>query len=387
MLPLRSLASSLLALPLLVACSSSSSPATTPADDATPSDSYVPSDTPPPSDSTPASDTGDAAPTPDARIDALADAPPSDSGDAATDAGPSVGVVLFPSLVQSDRQACALTADGSLYCWGDAVPMVAAKVGTTKYKRITGFQAGGVCTISMSDDASCNGVAIGGAGRKFVSYTGTHAYNTGCGVMTDGTVICGGFDGSGQAGQPSGSAEFLPATDAPKSLVTAGGEEMFCSLSTDGKPWCWGKGYTYKAQKLDGTGVLTSMVMGGYGGCGLDATGIPYCWTSYPSVTGYSQFGTQKFVALGAGYSHTCAIDLDGKAWCWGDNNNDACGLPFKGIIGTPGKVSDTLKFASVAGGINWTCALTTAGAAYCWGKQTGGTPTAVGGGITFATP
>ena len=103
--------------------------------------------------------------------------------------------------------------------------------------------------------------------------------------------------------------------------------------------------------------------------------------------------------AISVGASHTCALTPTGQAYCWGLNTSGQLG---NGTIGTgtrmvPTAVAGGLTFASISAGRAHTCALTPTGQAYCWGSNISGqlgdgtttnqfVPTAVAGGLTFAS-
>jgi alpha-tubulin suppressor-like RCC1 family protein len=102
-------------------------------------------------------------------------------------------------------------------------------------------------------------------------------------------------------------------------------------------------------------------------------------------------------VVLDAGRGHSCAIALDGRAFCWGRNDQGQLGDGTLSDRRTPTAVLGGITFASITSGDFHTCGLTTVGQAYCWGVNQGGrlgdgsqvrrlTPVAVSGGIAFAS-
>jgi alpha-tubulin suppressor-like RCC1 family protein len=102
-------------------------------------------------------------------------------------------------------------------------------------------------------------------------------------------------------------------------------------------------------------------------------------------------------VVLDAGRGHSCAVALDGRAFCWGRNDQGQLGDGTLSDRRTPTAVLGGITFASITAGDFHTCGITTEGQAYCWGLNQFGrlgdgsqtrrlTPVAVSGGIAFAS-
>ena len=102
-------------------------------------------------------------------------------------------------------------------------------------------------------------------------------------------------------------------------------------------------------------------------------------------------------VVLDAGRGHSCAVAVEGRAFCWGRNDQGQLGDGTLSDRRTPTAVLGGITFASITSGDFHTCGLTTVGQAYCWGLNQSGrlgdgsqvrrlTPVAVSGGIAFAS-
>lgn len=104
------------------------------------------------------------------------------------------------------------------------------------------------------------------------------------------------------------------------------------------------------------------------------------------------------FASVSAGLYHTCGLTANGAAYCWGDNSEGALGDGSRSSRATPSAVQGGLTFATLTtgrSGFNNTCGLTAGGMAFCWGDNTTGalgdgtmtnqaTPVAVQGAHSF---
>src|SRR5688572_3029573 len=120
-----------------------------------------------------------------------------------------------------------------------------------------------------------------------------------CGVKTDRSLWCWGFNGYGQLGTGNSTNRTSPTrvgTATTWTAVTAGLHHT-CALQTNGARWCWGLNDTGQL----GLGNTTSRNTPGGGDTG---------WTS-----------------LSAGGKHTCGVRGGGGAQCWGFNLYGALGV------------------------------------------------------------
>jgi hypothetical protein len=141
-------------------------------------------------------------------------------------------------------------------------------------------------TASVSDDAgrghdagSAVGVEVDSGvpdyGFDFVQIAigGRH----GCGLVSDGSLLCWGLDSDGQLADASVGADFMQ--------IAAGGYHT-CGIRTDGSLLCWGGGALEVGQ-----------------------------------VTGPNEDGGSDFTQVAAGEQHTCALRSDASLICWGNDN------------------------------------------------------------------
>ncbi len=164
-----------------------------------------------------------------------------------------------------------------------------------------------------------------------------------CGVKTDGSAACWGFDDSGQATPPAG--EFVS--------VSAGGSHN-CGVNTDGSVICWGDDTV--GQATPPVGEFISVSAGGFHTCGVKTDGSVECWGN--DQAGHSTPPEGEFASVSVGDFHTCGVKTDGSAACWGfDDSGQA--TPLAG------------EFGSVSAGGSHNCGVKMDGSVSCWGDDT----------------
>jgi len=181
-------------------------------------------------------------------------------------------------------------------------------------------------------------------------------YHT-CGISTDSTLLCWGYNRTGQLGDGTRETRFTPTpvnTDLRFSSLSLGGSHT-CAIATDGSTHCWG--YNYDGQLGDET---------------EDTRLVPTALA-----------GNLKFTEVSAGWRHTCAISEAGDAYCWGGNEygqlgtttTEECGDPdrYDPCSTVPVPVSGGSAFEQIAAGSQHSCGITDQGFASCWGYNTDG--------------
>src|SRR5581483_8647246 len=161
-----------------------------------------------------------------------------------------------------------------------------------------------------------------------------------CGIHTDGTLWCWGYNQYGQLGQSAWLTSFAQ-TSASSWIDVAAGAESACAVKSDGTLWCWGAnlnlalGISDFLQRSAPTqvGVATnwsSVTAGAYHGCAIKTDGTLWCWgrnsegqvgngTTTSPVTSPTQVGIgTTWRTVTAGYYHTCATQTNLTVWCWG---------------------------------------------------------------------
>lgn len=214
-----------------------------------------------------------------------------------------------------------------------------------------------------------------------------------CGIVTDGTVDCWGYNGYGQLGDGTTANKNIPVKVAGISRATKlfAGPNSTCAIS-DGKLWCWG----YGSYGLLGNGRTTnssapvqalisdpvSDVVGStMNMCAMTTSGVPYCWgnngsyqvgvprsvdTTVP-VPATELFGATKLAVSGMS---TCGIFSGGAIKCLGSNwsgelgNGTTSSSQF--LVNVIGASSGATKIVGSGYGF---CAIVS-GSAKCWGPN-----------------
>lgn len=250
---------------------------------------------------------------------------------------------------------CALTADGSAYCWGDN-------------------SSGQLGTGDGTGNAIHPTAVVGGI--RFRSITA--GFNATCGIDFDDRGFCWGDHIEGQLGIGPTSVCDPERPRCPfRSPMPIAGNLRFvqisvgfwhaCGIARDGTAYCWGD---------DSEGALGNHALPSRCGSSLDRL---TCNASEPR-----QVSTQtRFTAISAGMMYSCGIAVGGAAYCWGAVSGDrgigASHLgnatyagyygPYRGS-GLPVPVEGALRFREITTGLDATCALTVDGTAVCWGSN-----------------
>jgi alpha-tubulin suppressor-like RCC1 family protein len=334
-----------------------------------------------------------------------------------------MGSKYMTKLFVAQYHSCALSTDGSMYCWG--------------------FGRSGQLGNGAASDSAVP-VKVGGplAGKVITDIGGTN--NSSC-AIAEGKIYCWGSNSTGQAGINSSNTSTaitsptlvtagnttatLPTSYVATALSTSGsrGSEM-CAIA-NGKAYCWGQngagsigigGSTttttnvllptkvYDAGVLNGK-TVTSISVDGYQTSdtsapnpsdgyphvcavanGPDAVGVLYCW----GENNYGQLGNdsttdssvpvpvkangvllnKSIQEVKVGLRHSCARANNG-VYCWGLNGNGQAGDGSTDLrIDVPvivkqevGKLSDT-NVVGIGAGANRGCAVITDGRTFCWG-------------------
>ena len=321
---------------------------------------------------------------------------------------------------------CALTKDGTAYCWGANV-FGELGTGDTASRTSPAPVAGGhrFVTISAGVGHTC-GVSIGGAaycwGDNRSGQLGGGAVDPAahplpeavagaltfgsisagldhtCGVVTGGSAFCWGLNALGELG--TGSTDTLRH---PNPLAVSGGltftavrvgGDHSCGVTPAGVAYCWGSnsagglgdsttlnirpspvpvagGLTFSGVSAAGTYLEGDLNSGNT--CGVTLAGVAYCWgqdrnASPAAVTGGHTFTSiSTFDDVGGGW-HVCGVTPAGAAYCWGSNYFGALGDGTTVPRTDPTPVVGGLSFSSISAGGGHTCAITAGGVGYCWG-------------------
>ena len=277
---------------------------------------------------------------------------------AVVDAGnqPIAGVA---AIAAGENHACALTATGTVNCWG---------------ANDSGQLGGG----GSYDDSNVPIAVVDGTEAPITNVVSlvASAYHN-CASTLTGPTLCWGTNVNGQLGNSPDSIGpvsnlAVPVPDASVRALTgatlAAGAFHTCALGAAGGAKCWG---------FNGLGELGNNLYSSDPNPDpspvVDATNIP--------LTGFAE--------LALGSQHTCARTVGGSMKCWGYNGYGELGRGPDFYDKTPQPVLTAGNSAIagvatiVAGGFN-TCAMTAFGGVRCWGDNRYGKD---GNGIATAAP
>lgn len=270
--------------------------------------------------------------------------------------------VRFAEVRPGFAHTCALSTDGSAYCWGQ----------------------GGLMGDLTSSDRTPPPVSPVPAGLALLVLSANTTHT--CGVVSGGLAYCWGQNGYlGKLGNGSTEGSMTPVLVAVPSDVSlqhvSAGYEHSCAVSDSRTVYCWGwgTGPTPAPVTLPEGVTLVSVAAGMAHTCGLTQSGAAYCWGDNllgqaPGLVTAPAGGA--FVEVSAGWEHNCARTTAGTVYCWGKNasgqlgdGTTGTGSPTPVLVAAPAGV----RFAAVSAGSNYSCALTPEGAVYCWGSNDAG--------------
>jgi alpha-tubulin suppressor-like RCC1 family protein len=295
--------------------------------------------------------------------------------DGSTDAGPPA----FLSVAAGDAFACAVKANGSVWCWGanDVAQL--------------GVEPSAVDLKCASGTAHCNDVP-----QKIALMDDALAVATGqdfaCAVRADHSVWCWGGNDLGQLGHATGDANCtkagvtVPCNATPQKVIFPAGVSI-ASVSTG-----WGIG----CARTEGAGGGDVYCWGNNGHSTVGLSEDAGVVIPVPHKIGIFN-GDVIDVSVALDTRHACAVRSDGTVWCWGDDYQGRIGTadvvngvgdapncgghcwayPHQVSVQVPppdAQARDTELGAPLTGarrtrvGDGASCALKTDGSVWCWG-------------------
>ena len=372
----------------------------------------------------------------------------------------------FASISAGSMLVCGVGLDGYAYCWGgneygqvgspsrsqciggglEQIPCATRPQRVGLQEQLTAVSAGAfhACALTADGTAYCWGanydgqLGRGASGGKFspgrvvapVKFSQIVAqWRHTCALDINGVVWCWGLNEYGQLGRGTNDVEPHPASaqigsDLRFTSLGKGLAHHTCGIAVTGGAWCWGVNqdeslgtsttekclsnpYRFYGDLCATRPVralpdlaLDSITSGDMHGCARTSSGEWTCWGSatngnlgiglpqdcVTTVDGIEYHrpcnrdrlpvvGSASFTEMHAGSGFTCAVDLDKQGWCWGGP------VPF-GSLGTgiaehttdvPVQVAGDILFTQLSvGGYN-VCGLDASGAAWCWGYARSG--------------
>ena len=273
--------------------------------------------------------------------------------------------------------ACAVESSTKyLYCWGrnDDGRLGIGTINTNVYN------------TAQKTTGSNNQWLIISAGHK-------HS----CGIKTDNTLWCWGFNENYRLGDNTETTRSTPTKVSTLTFKSVqAGTRASCAISTSGGLWCWGtidlgSGNGVFLAKVPTRIMQTStdwvqITMGTNHVCGLRSAdkGIWCFGTNYSgqlarpeATTGSKQpvreQSASTWLSLSSGNDHVCAINTDKKLFCWGMNNWGQLGNGGNGLLPSFAPSREFYKrtdWDTVFAGGNVSCAKRTSNRLYCWGSD-----------------
>lgn len=295
--------------------------------------------------------------------------------------------VLFASVSAGLGHNCALTGDGTAYCWGDNEYWQLGD-GSNEPRR--------ALPVKVKTDLEFATISAG-------------LYHT-CAVTAGGKAYCWGENRSGSLGagnlEPSNTPVAVQGGLVFTQLST--GNDATCGVTSATAVYCWGDnrfgqlgnppletclGFACSTTpvQVPASQGFVEIAVGHDWACALDDTGAAFCWganefgqlgngTRTQATTPQRVLGGLSFSRIAAGLRHACGVTLGGDAHCWGDDGGRQLGTTASipqcdntECTTSPVPVTGGLNFESIAAGSFHTCALAEGRSAFCWGKGDSG--------------
>ena len=263
----------------------------------------------------------------------------------------------FSHITLGNSHACALTADGTAWCWGN---------------NATG-------AVGVADPGFfAQPVEVSG-GLRFSQISASYAYT--CGVSLSGDAYCWGYNDSGQLGDGTKSTRFTPTLvtgNVKFAQVSSRWADQFsattCGLDLAGAAYCWGSSGSLTPAAVAGGHTFVTLSASAPRSCAIDETGDAYCWgDGENAATPTLVPGGLHWTWVSVNADHVCGVTVPGAAYCWGNNDSGQLGsgdsIPS---LTQPVAVTGPSGFVTVAAAYGFTCGLAVDGV-YCWGEGSSG--------------
>lgn len=236
------------------------------------------------------------------------------------------------SISAGPAHTCAITFDGSLYCWGSGntgeLGIGSAPTTETQPREVT---------------IEANGLEYNKALQVEVGTS--HS----CSLFDDLQLYCWGYNNYGQLGINSLTQQTRPQVVSlpleQRATDVSLGNGHTCAIVLNGSVYCWG----YNAYGQLGDNTTTN--------------------SPIPILTHLPQGRTA--IAISLGNDHSCAILDNNSVYCWGYNGNKQLGSsmnPSRSLIPLFAELPTGSSVVELSMGTSFSCAVLANGSAYCWG-------------------
>lgn len=227
--------------------------------------------------------------------------------------------------------ACAVSAEGDIVCWGEKAsfgqpPVLAAPSirGSSEYPASCVASLGSACTAST--------IAVGDA----------HA----CAVTSSAALYCWMLrsTSTGEFGQlGTGSLKLSGQVIGDQKFVSvAAGGNTTCAIDSEGNAYCWGSNKVGQV----GDGSFTDRIV--------------------PTRVS----GNLRFLQISVGQDHVCGVTNEKRLYCWGDNSKGQLAVGDNIERAVPTLSLPELSFTSVSAGAKLTCVIANSSRGYCVGSN-----------------
>ena len=322
---------------------------------------------------------------------------------------PSINAV---ALAAGSTHVCAVIANGGgVRCWGDNGNSQLGDGTTSSTETPVTVLTGRTlalaardnrnCAVSAAGTVSCWGGTFGTTPQAVAGIT--RAIDVGVGVdhvcvtTVEGGVQCWGNNDYGQLGNggTESSAAPVAVTNVTNAVAVAAGNYHTCAMLATAQVVCWGSNFnsqlsagadTYARFPVAVTQISgASQVSSGTDhNCALTSAGV-YCWGSNE----FGQLGNNSIVdsfdpvealpyfagatQISVGSTHSCALVSPNQVQCWGDNRRGQAGAGDNLNALLPNLVSGLSTASAISSGGDFNCALLITGSVVCWGDNTYG--------------
>jgi hypothetical protein len=241
------------------------------------------------------------------------------------------GVLAGATVTQIDvggAYACALSAAGAVYCWGDNTYGELGNATTTSSNVPVAVTTGGAVVAAE--------ISVGGISA--------------CALSSAGAAYCWGDDSQGEIG--TNTAATTTPQSTPAAVYTGGvlagvtltqisvGSSFACAVSAGGVAYCWGLG---TSDQLGNSGTTSSTV--------------PVAVTATSGTVLYGVTLTQ----ISTGQAGTCVLSAAGTASCWGNDNfgmfgnNSTTAASAAVLVGPQAPTGVTATGGNTTAAVSWT--------------------------------
>ncbi|MGE0789948.1 MAG: RCC1 domain-containing protein [Sandaracinaceae bacterium] len=245
------------------------------------------------------------------------------------------GSRVWTSSDIGNQHGCGIDDAGAVLCWGSNLHGSVGSAASDPQRDPLVIDLGGTVTSACAGNfATC--------------------------AVREGTLLCWGWDRSGELGDGTagGSRPDPVAVDAAVTdwESVACGYAHMCGRTATGRTFCWGCGGT-----CPGCGFG--------GGEELECTGALGSGDTSPFIASPVEVSDLLTRQVDIETS-ACAIGMDDGLYCWGPNGSGELGVGDTDPRIVPAEVVPRSRWVHVATGRNYACAVRDGGAIYCWGAN-----------------